>query len=382
MAPVYKKINHPGEITDINNVQEVKQVLNNNTKRILYFLATFLLLILLISGFIILKTHKSKNIQSHQNKPITKIPLPRPEKGQRVFRLAEGLTLDYPATIGDLEFARLVSERSGGRLKIIVYYGAKLGDEKSVIEQVRFGGIDFARVNAAPLSEVYHPLAILSLPYLFRDTEHLWKVLNGPVGQELLAGLAHENLVGLAYYSSAARSFYSKHPIRTLSDMKGMKIRVQQSKLYMDLVRALGADPVPIPFGDVYSALLMGEIDGAENNWSSYYEVKHYQLAKYYTVDMHTRTPEVLMVNREIFEELSEEEQAIILSAARDSVRVQREASVTKERSSEAEVRKRGSVIIELTRREKAAFMKAVAPFYTVYEKDYRDLIRRIKDTN
>ena len=329
----------------------------------------------------VLQANKLTTGKPDPNKPITKIPLPAPVKDQKVFRLAENLTVDYPATIGDLEFARLVEERSNGKIRIIVYYGAKLGDEKSVIEQVQFGGIDFARVNAAPLSEVYKPLCVLSLPYLFRDNEHLWNVLTGPVGQALLKGLASKNIIGLAYYSSATRSFYTKRPIKTIADMKGMKIRVQQSKLYMDFIKVLGAEPVPIPFGDVYNSLLMGEIDGAENNFSSYYEVNHYQLAKYYTLDMHTRTPEVLLANQNIMRSLSQEEQEIIFSAARDSVKFQREASIAKERSSEKKVKNGGSIIIKLSEAQKVAFMKAVGPLYTQYERDYQDLITKIENT-
>ncbi len=308
-------------------------------------------------------------------------PAPKPGPGQKVFRLAEGLTAGYPATIGDIEFARLVEERSHGRIKIIVYYGAKLGDERSVIEQIQFGGVDFARVNAAPLSEFHRPLILLSLPYLFRDSNHLWQVLYGPIGQELLTGLATKNMVGLTYYTSAARSFYTKRPVRSLADMRGLRIRVQQSELYMDLVRALGAEPVPIAFGDVYNSLLLNQVDGAENNWASFFEVKHYRLVKNYTVDTHTRTPEVLLVNRSVFQQLSPADRALILQAARDSVKPQWKASAAKEASSEAEVRKRGVKVIELSEAVKEQFQRASERLYDKYGREYRGLIERIRKT-
>lgn len=308
-------------------------------------------------------------------------PSPRPPKNQFVFRLAEALPADYPATIGDLEFARLVGERSQGRIKIIVVYGAKLGEEQSVIEQVRLGGIDFARVNAAPLSETDPTLRVLSMPYMFRDAGHLWKVLYGPIGDEILAGLSSYNLVGLTYYSSAARNFYLKKPIHHVADMKGLRIRIQQSKLYVDLVKALGAEPVQIPFGDVYNALVMGEVDGAENNWSSYIAVKHYRLARYFIVDTHTRTPEVLFANRRIFNQLSVADQRLILKAARDSVQKEWESSFNMEHSSEQIARKSGVTVIELNSTEREDFKKAVAPLYDVYSRDYQKLIERIRST-
>ena len=339
------------------------------------------IIVVFISAFTFLtfKLTTKPTVKHSEIKDTLKVPLPRPKPTQLVFRLAENLTLDYPATIGDLEFARLVEQKSQGRIKIIVYYGAKLGDEKTVIEQVQFGGIDFARINAAPLSEVYKTLRVLSLPYLFRDSNHLWNVLYGPIGKELLEGFKGTNLVGLTYYSSAARSFYTKRPVRSIMDMRGLKIRVQQSSIYVDLVKALGAEPVPISFGDVYNALLMGEIDGAENNWSSYYAVKHYQLAKYYTLDTHTRTPEVLLASKQIMDKLTPADQKLIFSAAQESVAFQWKASAAKERATEIEVRKEGSTLITLNWEQKNQFMKAVAPLYQIYTREYADLIARIK---
>ncbi len=310
-----------------------------------------------------------------------KAPSPKPAPGQLVFRLAETLPADYPATIGDLEFARLVEERSRGRIKIIVYYDARFGEERSAIEQIQFGGVDFARVNSAPLSEFYQPLNVLSLPYLFRDAEHLRHVLYGPIGDEILAGMSRVNLVGLTYYSSAARNFYTKRPVRALSDMKGLRIRVQQSRLYMDFIRALGAEPVPLAFGDVYNGLLMGEIDGAENNWSSYYAGKHYQIAPYYLVDTHARTPEVLMANRDIFNQLDPADQELIRKAARDSATYQWQVSLAKEAALEAEIRKQGITVIYLSEAQQQEFRNAGESIYLRHGRDYRRFIDRIRDT-
>jgi tripartite ATP-independent transporter DctP family solute receptor len=333
-----------------------------------------------IAGFIFFKINPPLQAQSNQH-PLLKAPLPRPSNGCYLFRLAEALTKEYPSTIGDIEFARLVKERSRGRIQIAVCYDAKLGDEQSVIEQVRFGGIDFARVNSAPLSEIYRPMTVLSLPYLFRDSDHLWNVLYSPIGDELLRGLSSCNLTGLTYFTSAARSFYFTRPVRSLAEIKGLRIRVLQSAYYMDFIRALGAEPVEIPFSDVADAFNSGSIDGAENNWASYYEIKHYQLAKYYLLDTHTRSPEVLIVNPQTFSKLSAADQVLIRQAAHDSIRKEWEASFASEASSEATVRKAGVQVFNLSPLEIERFRQAASILYTTYGKDYRELIQRIRDT-
>jgi tripartite ATP-independent transporter DctP family solute receptor len=336
----------------------------------------------LIAGLIFYRTNNPPRFPSQPGRrPGLHAPLPPPGKGRYLFRLAEALTKGYPSTIGDIEFARLVKERSRGRIQIVVCYDAKLGDEKSVIEQVRFGGIDFARVNSAPISEIYRPMTILSLPYLFRDSDHLWNVLYSPIGDELLRGLSACNLTGLTYYTSAARSFYFTRPVRSLAEIKGLRIRVLQSEYYMDFIRALGALPVEIPFSDVADAFNSGSIDGAENNWASYYEIKHYPLAQYYLLDTHTRSPEILIVNSQIFSKLSAADQALIRQAAHDSVRKEWDASFAKEASSEVAVRKAGVQVFHLSSLEINRFRQAASILYTTYGKDYRELIQRIRDT-
>lgn len=318
-----------------------------------------------------------------KDRPLIREPASRPADKHLVFRMAEYFSeyTDYPVSIGDMEFARLVEERTQGRIKINIYFNAKLGDEKSVIEQVQFGGIDFARVNIAPLSDLSNALNILSLPYLFRNSDHMWNVLNGPIGEELLNALSKEGILGLAYYDSGARSFYTKTPVRKISDMKNLRIRVQQSKLYMDLVSSLGARPIQINFGDVYNAFQSNEIDGAENNWSSYHSTKHYELAKYYTLDTHTRTPEMVIASKSVMDKLSKEDMRIIKQAARDSITVQRKAWADYEKKAEEDARNSGVKVFEPDTFEKSEFEKAVAPLYEIYGRDYRYLIQKIQDT-
>lgn len=263
-----------------------------------------------------------------------------------VLRLADNQPEGYPTVIGDLEFARLVEERSNGRIRIEVYHGGQLGDEKSAIEQVQFGGIDFTRVSISPLSNFNPALNALQMPYLYRNSDHMWKVLNGEIGEYFLNSLTESGFVGLSWQDSGARNFYnSVKPIYTVDDLKGMKIRVQESTLMMGMVSALGAVPTPMPYGDVYSALQTKVIEGAENNWPSYDTSSHFEVAKYYSIDEHTRVPEIIIASKISMDKLSEADQKLIKQAAKDSTPVQVAAWAAKEKVSEDKVRAAGSQI-------------------------------------
>ncbi|MDI9482853.1 MAG: TRAP transporter substrate-binding protein [Bacillota bacterium] len=298
-----------------------------------------------------------------------------------VLRLAETHAADYPTTKGDMEFARLVEERTNGRVKIEVYPGSQLGEEKAVIEQVQFGAIDFTRVSIAPLTEFADELNVLQLPYIYRSSDHMWNVLNGDIGEEMLKSIEEADFVGLCYYDPGARNFYNnKKEVKTVEDLKGMKIRVMESKMMMDLITCLGGSPTPMPFGEVYSALQTGVIDGAENNFPSYDSTSHYEVAKYYTLDGHTRVPEILIGSKMVWDKLSKEDQEIIKQAAKDSVALQRRLWAEKEKESEEKVRAAGCVITELTPEAFQGFQDAVAPLYEEYSQ-YSDIIQRINDT-
>lgn len=310
-----------------------------------------------------------------------KVPAPKPETGQLVFRMADYWPSDYPPVLGNKEFARLVEERSKGKLKINVYADAVLGDEKSVIEQVQLGGIDFARVNSAPLVGVSSRLGVLCMPFLFRNSSHLWNVLLGPIGDELLDSLMVGGINGLAYYDSGARSFYTKTPISNVSELEGLKIRVQYNEIFANFIKHLGAEPVPMNFGEVYNAFQKDEIDGAENNWSSYYISGHYKLASHYFVDEHTRNPEVVIASSKVMGKLSPEHQKIIISSAKDSVKFQQNAWNTHEEKSEEAIKKSGVSIVKISDADREEIQKAVAPMYEQYGKEYKDLIKRIQNT-
>jgi len=295
------------------------------------------------------------------------------------LRLADDQPKDYPTVLGDEEFAKLVRERTNGRINIVVYPNSQLGDENTVAQQIQLGAIDFARINAAPLADYDKELGVFNLPYLFSSSKQMWDVLDGPIGSKILAGMTSAKMVGLAYYDSGARCFYnSQKPVAHPGDLKGMKIRVQQSQMYVALVKALGASPVPMSYGDVYSALQTHVIDGAENNWPSYYSTNHYQVAKYFTEDDHTRTPEILLASQATWNKLSPADQKIIARAARDSEAVERQAWNQLEQKAVQAAKANGNVI---TRVNVAEWQKAVQPIYDQYGAQYKDLIAAIRAT-
>ncbi|WP_175639638.1 TRAP transporter substrate-binding protein [Metabacillus schmidteae] len=296
-----------------------------------------------------------------------------------VLKLAENQPDDYPTTIGDKEFAKLVEEKTDGRYKVEVYSGGQLGDEKSVIEQMQLGTMDLARTNAVPLAEFSKEIGVLQMPYIFKDEDHKWNVLNGEVGEEILGTLESANIVGLTYYDSGNRSFYnSKQPVESPEDMKGLKIRVQQSALFVDLVEALGASATPMAYDEVYSALQTGVIDGAENNYPSYYSSNHYEVAKYFTLDNHSGVPEVLMASKSLWDKLSDEDKEAFKEAAIESQTAQREAwdKLTEESKKAIEEAGNEVVVIEDT----TPWREAVQSVYDKHGGDYSEWIEKIEN--
>ncbi len=295
-----------------------------------------------------------------------------------VLRLAETHGADYPTTQGDYEFARLVEERTDGRIKIEVYPGAQLGEERAVIEQVQFGAIDFTRVSISPLAAFSPNFNALQMPYLYRSPAHMWEVLNSPIGDEFLNSLEPANFVGLSWFDSGARSFYnSVRPIKSVADLSGLKIRVQESELMVGLVEALGAVATPMPFGEVYSAIQTGVIDGAENNWPSYYSTSHYEVAGFYTLDEHTRVPEITIASKLSMDKLSAADQAIIKQAAKDSMDFQIAAWAAYEKVAEDAVVANGNEVYRLP--DNAEFQAAMQPLYDALSQDIQDVVAKVR---
>jgi tripartite ATP-independent transporter DctP family solute receptor len=301
----------------------------------------------------------------------------------RVYRLADNQPDGYPTVLGDLAFAKYVEEKTNGAIKIEVYNNSVLGDEKTTIEQTQTGDIHFIRVGLNPLSAINPIMNALAMPFLFRDRAHMFKVLDGPIGEELLGSLQNQNLLGLCWLDAGFRNFYnSKKAISSPADMAGLKIRVQESALMMDMVRFLGASPTPMAYAEVYPGIQNGIIDGAENNWPSYITAAHFEVAKHFTVDGHMASPEMILINTDVWNSLSDEEKTIVKEGALEGARVERAAWLEAEARYEKQARDSGTIVTELTPAQHKLFEDALAPLYqqSAYT-SYTDIIRRVRET-
>ena len=296
-----------------------------------------------------------------------------------VLTYAENQPEDYPTTLGAEYFAQLVKERTGGRIVIQVLCDAQMGTQREVLDQLAFGGVDFTRVSLSSISDELPILNVLQLPFLYEDAEHLWRVLEGPIGEEFLAVFEEAGMVGLSWYDGGVRSFYSDTPIRTAADLQGMKIRVQDSLMMQEMILLLGAVPVTTAYTDVYAALQTGKIDGAENSLTSDYAQSHHRVAPYYTVDQHTRVPEVQLVSRMLWEKLGEEDRQIILECARASALYERELWVSQEAASRQAALEEGAQEIKLEEQTLRELKELAEPLYEQYCGDYMDLIAQIQ---
>ena len=267
--------------------------------------------------------------------------------GAREFRAADTQNEDYP-TVQALRFmGRLIEEKTAGRLQIRVFHSRQLGEEKETIEQTRAGAIDLNRTNVALIGTFVPAMNVLAMPFLFRSIEHLQKVLDGPIGDEILGSFEPYGFVGLAFYDSGARLIYnSVRPVRTIADMKGLRLRVQQSALMSDMIRALGAEPIELPYGQVRTALATKLVDGAENNWPSYVTTEHYKYAGFYTLTEHAMSPEVLVMSYKAWTSLSAEDQVIFREAARQSSRFMHERWKDLEQHSRRQAQAAGVTIV------------------------------------
>jgi tripartite ATP-independent transporter DctP family solute receptor len=217
---------------------------------------------------------------------------------------------DYPTVVAVKRMSELLEQKSGGKHRIKVFNKQALGSEKETIDQVKIGALDFTRVNVGPMNAVCPLTQVPTMPFLFRSIEHMRKVLDGPVGDEILKSCESAGFVGLAFYDSGARSIYAKKPIRTVADAKGLKIRVQQSDLWVALVSAMGANATPMPYGEVYTGLKTGLIDAAENNIPSFDTAKHVEAVKVYSKTEHSMAPEILVMSKIVWDKLPANEQA------------------------------------------------------------------------
>lgn len=297
----------------------------------------------------------------------------------KVLKLGHGLDTKHPVHGGMVFMADELERRSGGKLKIQIYPSGQLGSERQCLELLQIGSLDMTKVSAAPLENFSPKTKVLSLPYIFRGEDHAWKVFAGDIGKELLVGAEKYWLRGLCFYDAGSRSFYTKdRPVRTPADLKGLKIRVQNSQTALQMVSTLGGSPTPISFGELYTALQQGVVDGAENNAPSLYTSRHYEVCKYYSIDEHAMVPDVLLIGTNTWNRLSEQEQTWLQEAADASVTEQRKLwKIANQEALDAVV----AAGVEIIHPDKKAFSDQVAEIYENYkdQPEIYDLIQRIK---
>lgn len=296
-----------------------------------------------------------------------------------IIKLAHGLDSGHPVHIAMEHMAKLVVERSGGKMRIDIYPSGQLGTERECIELVQIGSLGMTKISASVLEGFVPEYKVFSLPYLFRDNKHRFDVLHNKIGQELLLKTQKFRIRGLVYYDAGSRSFYTKDkPILTPADLKGLKIRTQESSTSIKMVQALGGSATPIPWGELYSALQQGVVDGAENNPPSFYLTRHYEVCKYYSLNEHTSVPDVLIISTVVWDNLTSEEQNILQQAAIESEKLQIE--IWKEATEKAYkgLRENG---VQIFNPDKSVFAETVKNLYEEYrsEPEIYNLIQQIK---
>ena len=283
-----------------------------------------------------------------------------------VLKLGHALDQSHPVHAGMEFMAQRLTEISGGTMELQIFPNGQLGSEPETVEQLQRGALAMVKTSAAAMEGFVPEMAVFGLPYLFRDNDHYWNVLNGPIGQELLAAGAPVGIHGLCYYDSGSRSFYTiDGPVLDPSALKGEKIRTLQSRMAMDLISTLDGAPTPIPWGELYTALQQRMVDGAENNPPSFLSSRHYEVAKHYSLDEHTRIPDMVIFSQTIWDRLSPQQQAWINQAAAESVTFQRQLWEEKTIEALAQVEAAG---VKIYYPDKAPFVAASAPLYEQFK--------------
>ncbi|MGB1114769.1 MAG: TRAP transporter substrate-binding protein, partial [Flavobacteriaceae bacterium] len=290
------------------------------------------------------------------------------EENKRIIRLGHGLDITHSVHKAMLKADEVLNEISKGKMRIQIYPNQQLGSERECLELLQIGSLDMAKVSGAVMENFAPKLKIFGLPFLFDSKEHLFKVLDGPIGKELLNEGEQYWLKGMGFYDSGSRSFYSRErPVMQPEDLKGLKIRVQESISAFEMVKQLGGSPTPISWGELYTALQQGVVDGAENNPPSFYLSRHYEVCKYYSIDEHTMIPDLLLVSTHLWNRLNTQEQAWLQEAIDRSVPFQREMWIQSENESLRAVIEAG---VEVSYPEKKLFQEATLPLYESFSED------------
>ncbi|KLE31278.1 TRAP transporter substrate-binding protein [Aurantiacibacter luteus] len=286
--------------------------------------------------------------------------------GPRPLLAADSQPEDYPTVEALRWFAATVARETEGRVAIEVFPSEQLGSQSDTLELAQLGGIDFIRINSAPLNVLVPETLVPSLPFLFRSTGHMRATMDGAPGQAILSALSAHDLIGLAFYDSGARSVYTvDRPVHEPADMAGLKIRVQTSDLFVDMIESMGASATPMTYGEVYQGMVQGVIDGAENNMPSYESSRHFEVAPVYSMTRHVLAPEILAMSRMSWEKLASADREVVAEAARASVPVMRRIWDSRVAQSTAIVTAGGARIVEDV--DRAAFQARMQPLWHDY---------------
>ncbi|MAU26805.1 MAG: TRAP transporter substrate-binding protein DctP [Muricauda sp.] len=299
--------------------------------------------------------------------------------GVKYIRLAHGLDINHSVHKAMVKMGEDLAELSGGTIKIEIYPNQQLGTEREILELIQIGSLDMTKVSVATLENFAPKTRILGLPYLFKNRQHAFAVLDGPIGQQLLDDGQKYWLKGLGYYDAGSRSFYSKkRPIEHPDDLEGLKIRVMESVTAIEMVNSFGGSPTPISWGELYTSLQQGVVDGAENNPPSFYLSRHYEVCKYYSLNEHTFSPDVLVAGTHFWDKLSTQEQAWLKEVVDNSIAYQRKLWAEVEAEALHEVKKSG---VKIIRPDKEPFMKRAEKVYEQYksEKELYPIIQQIQ---
>lgn len=290
----------------------------------------------------------------------------------------------YPHTVAMDKFAELLEEKSDGKMKLKMFHAGVLGNQPDAIEQVRMGGIEVGNFNLGPIGPIVPEANVLSLPFLFKDLDHMHRVMDGEAGDIISEGMAKKGLVALSWFDAGARSFYnSKKPINTPADLKGMKVRIMNNDIYSDMITYLGGNPSPIAYAEVYESLKTGVVDGAENGWPQYESMGHFEVAGYYSLSQHLITPECICVNTDAFNKLTDQEKSWAKEAAKEASELQRDLWAERAASSREKVLKAGIKYNEIA--DKGPFQLAMYPVYAKFTKanpEMKPLIEQIIATD
>jgi tripartite ATP-independent transporter DctP family solute receptor len=299
-----------------------------------------------------------------------------------VLKATDVHPLGYPTVEAVVRMGKKLEAATNGRLSIQMYPSMQLGGEKEMIEQAQVGALAFARISVGPMGPIVPELNVFNLPFMFRDTAHMEKVIDGPIGDEMLKKLSEHptaNLIGICWMNAGTRNVYnSKKPVRTVDDLKGLKIRMMGNPVFVDSMNALGGNGVAMGFDQLINALQTGVVDGAENNYPSYASGQHYRYAKHFSQTEHLMIPEILVFSKKTWQSLSKEDQALITKLGKEAQKEQRQLWYDAEKKALQQMKDNGVEVIKIA--DKKPFQAAVKPVWDKYGKDHTGLIKRIQD--